>query len=100
MHRLSFKVIVWNKVEIISIFITQSENEVKSSLFQYKMKFSELFNEHRIKSKLMEKSGFFEKSFNRFLLMRGSYERVNKACEFEKVEVKGVKFYYFFTFSY
>ena len=68
------------------------------------MKFQKLFylNQNQLK-----KGGFFfEKSAKRVLFMQSACERVNEACEFEKIEIKKSKkeinfrkFYYLSTFS-
>ena len=53
------------------------------------MKSFKLFKDNTKKWKLIEKFDiFFEKNQKRLIFMRRAYERVNGACEFEKIGVK------------
>ena len=49
------------------------------------MKFEELPNQNQNQ---LKRGLFFEESAKRLLLMRSACERVNEACEFERIEVE------------
>ena len=49
------------------------------------MEFQELSNQNQNQ---LKKSLFFEKGAKGLLFMRSAYERVNGACEFERIGVK------------